>query len=294
MPVSDWLLVDGSSLIFRAFYGVPRSIVAPDGRPVNAIRGFLDMLGRVVTERQPAALAIASDEDWRPQWRVDLVPSYKAHRTAEPVPPELEPQMEALKEVLAAIGVDFQGVAEFEAEDVIATWARLAEEKAPGAKVEVLSGDRDLFSLVREGRLRVLFPERAGLAVVDEVELMRRYGVGGELYADFALLRGDPSDGLPGVAGVGERRARDMVQRWGRVEQMLEAGQLGEVAAEYLRRAALVVRPRADAPIGLPLGSRSSYPERPDQVTGLQEQLGIQGPVGRLLKALSSRPLTKA
>ena len=162
----DWLLVDGSSLIFRAFYGIPASVRSPDGRPVNAVRGFLDALSRLVTTREPQRLAIASDEDWRPQWRVDLIPSYKAHRTAEPMPPGLIPQMPIIQDVLSAIGVDFIGLKDYEAEDVIASWAA----KASGS-VEIASGDRDLFALIEDPRVSVLYPEKTGLMQVTEAEI---------------------------------------------------------------------------------------------------------------------------
>src|ERR1017187_3674748 len=162
----DWLFVDGSSLIFRAFHGVPRSVRSPDGRPVNAVRGFTDTLARLVLSRRPRRLAVASDEDWRPAWRVELIPSYKAHRTAEPIPPELEPQMPLIHDVLDAIGIDFIGLADYEAEDVIATWT----EKATGS-VEIVSGDRDLFALIEDPRVCVLYPEKRGLAVVTEAEV---------------------------------------------------------------------------------------------------------------------------
>ena len=132
----DWLLIDGSSMIFRAFYGVPASVRGPDGQPVNAIRGFLDALARLVAQRRPRQLAVASDEDWRPAWRVELIPAYKAHRVAEPVPPGLAPQMEVIAEILRAVGVDQVGVADHEAEDVIATWSALT-----AGTVEVVSGD---------------------------------------------------------------------------------------------------------------------------------------------------------
>src|SRR5438309_2383354 len=125
----DWLLVDGSSLIFRAFFGVPSSFRSPDGKPVNAVRGFMDRLARLVTDLRPGHLAVASDEDWRPRWRVDLIPSYKAHRVAEPIPPELAPQMPIIHDVLEAAGIEFVGVPEHEAEDVIASWtARIGDQ----------------------------------------------------------------------------------------------------------------------------------------------------------------------
>src|SRR5579872_3143407 len=135
----DWMLVDGSSMIFRAFHGVPTSVRSPDGRLANAVMGTLDRLARLVADRRPHRIAVASDEDWRPQWRVALLPEYKAHRVAEPVPPALIPQMPVIDAFLAAIGVDVVGAPGYEAEDVIATWAALT----PGT-VEIVSGDRDL------------------------------------------------------------------------------------------------------------------------------------------------------
>ena len=157
-----WLLIDGSSLIFRAFYGVPQAVRAPDGRPVNAVRGFLDTLARLIESRGPSRIAVAGDTDWRPAWRVALIPSYKLHRTAEPVPPELIPQMPVIDDFLEAIGIDAAGAPDFEAEDVIATWAHLAE-----GVVEIVSGDRDLFGLVRDPDRIVLYPEKGGPAVID-------------------------------------------------------------------------------------------------------------------------------
>ena len=179
----EWLLVDGSSLIFRAYYGVPQTTRAPDGTLVNAVRGTLDTLARLITERKPKRLALATDEDWRPDWRVELLPSYKEHRTAEPVPPSLEPQMPVIMECLEAVGIDTLGVAGYEAEDVIASLVARVE-----TPVEIYSGDRDLFSLIRHREIVVLYPEKTGLAVVDEAEVERRYSIPGRAYADFAIL----------------------------------------------------------------------------------------------------------
>ena len=203
----DWLFVDGSSLIFRAFFAVPQAVRAPDGRSVNAVRGFMDTMARVLPARRPVRLAVASDEDWRPAWRVELLPSYKAHRVAEPIPPDLDRQMPHIHRVLAAIGVDFVGAPDFEAEDVIASWVSQVD-----GTIEILSGDRDLFGLVDGARVRVLYPEKGGLAEVDDAEVERRYGVPAGSYSDFAVLRGDPSDGLPGLSGVGPKRAADLVR----------------------------------------------------------------------------------
>jgi 5'-3' exonuclease len=279
----DWLLIDGSSMIFRAFFGVPVSIRGPGGQPNNAVRGFLDALARLVTQRRPSHLAVASDEDWRPRWRVDLIPSYKAHRVAEPVPPLLAPQMPVIFDILGAIGVDHLGVADHEAEDVIATWSALA-----GGTVEVLSGDRDLFALVEDPRVSVLYPERGGLAIVDEAEVSRRYGVPGRRYADFAVLRGDPSDGLPGLRGVGAGRAAELIRRYGGVAEMLRDAPLGDADRDYLTRAMRVVEPVLDLPITLPPGRRDGYPDDPAAVAELAARHGVKGACDRLVAVLSA------
>jgi 5'-3' exonuclease len=280
--MADWMLVDGSSLIFRAFYGVPTSIRSPDGRPVNGVRGFMDRLATLVTEYRPARLAVASDEEWRPAWRVDLIPPYKAHRVAEPIPPELAPQMPIIHDVLDAVGVDFVGVPEMEAEDVIASWTARAGDQ----RVDIVSGDRDLFALVRDPFVRVLYPERKGLTPVDEAEVTRRYGVPGRRYADFAILRGDPSDGLPGLAGVGDKKAAELVTRYGGVEGLLASDRLGDADRDYLARAARVVPPVADLPVELPAGRRERYPADPERVVALAERHGLRSAFERLLKAL--------
>ncbi|HET9102704.1 MAG TPA: hypothetical protein VFN55_05070 [Solirubrobacteraceae bacterium] len=189
----DWLLIDGSSLLFRAYYGAVAS-ARINGGDADTIGGFLDRLARLVSDRRPSRLVIAEDQAWRPQWRVDLVAGDKAHRVAEPVPSGLAAALPVISELLAQIGIDVRRADEHEAEDVIATLARLV----PGT-VEIASGDRDLFALVQDPRVRVLYPERSGLAVIDEAEITRRYAIPGRRYADFAILRGDPSDGLPGT-----------------------------------------------------------------------------------------------
>jgi 5'-3' exonuclease len=279
----DWLLIDGSNLIFRAFYGVPSTAPGPDGQPVNAVRGFLDTLSRLLVQRRPRRLAVASDRDWRPAWRVALIPGYKAHRVAEPVPPLLVPQMAVIGELLAAIGIDQVGVVEHEAEDVIATWSALT-----AGTVEVASGDRDLFALVEDPRVRVLYPEKGGLAVIDEAEVTRRYDVPGRRYADFAVLRGDPSDGLPGLRGVGSRRAAELIRRHGGVAEMLRDAPLGDADRDYLVRAMRVVQPVLDLPITLPPGRRDRYPADPASVAALAARHGVKGACDRLVTALAA------
>ena len=277
----DWLLVDGSSMIFRAFYGVPAGDPGPDGFHVNAVRGFLERLARLIAQRRPRHLAVADDEDWRPDWRVDLIPTYKSHRVAEPVPPGLEPQLPVIRDLMAAIGVDMVGVADHEAEDVIATWTRLA----PGT-IEIASGDRDLFALVETPRVCVLYPERAGLAVIDEDEVTRRYDIPGRRYADFAILRGDPSDGLPGLRGVGAVTAAGMIRRHGDIAGVLRDRQFRDFDREYLEAAMRVVPPVDDLPIELPAGRRDSYPVDEATVRALAERYGLRDACTRLVSAM--------
>jgi 5'-3' exonuclease len=278
----DWLLIDGSSLIFRAFYGVPATVRSPDGRPVNAVRGFMETLARLVAGRRPGRLAVAGDDAWRPAWRVELIPSYKAHRTAEPIPPLLRPQMPVIESFLAAVGVDSAGAAEHEGEDVIATWTARA-----AGTVEIVSGDRDLFALVESPRVTVLYPEKTGLAVVDEAEVTRRYGIPGRAYGDFAVLRGDPSDGLPGLRGVGAAAAAALIRRYGGVESMLEEGRVSDGDRDYLARAIRVVRPVADLPIRLPAGRRDAYPADAATLASLNERHGLEASSRRLVEALN-------
>jgi 5'-3' exonuclease len=281
----EWLLVDGSSLIFRAFFGVPQTNRAPDGTLINAVRGFLDNLARIITDRRPRRVAVTTDEDWRPDWRVELLPSYKVHRTAEPVPHALEPQIPVIMDCLEAVGVDVVGLDDYEAEDIIASL--VTKVKPP---VEIVSGDRDLFSLIRDRDVIVLYPEKGGLAEVDEAEVARRYSIPGRAYGDFAILRGDPSDGLPGLAGVGAKKAADLVRRYGSVEAMLEAGVFRSSDAEYLEKARRVVPPVGDLKIEVPRGRRGHWPDDPALVEKLGARYGVAGSLKRLIEALKKMP----
>ncbi len=278
----DWLLVDGSSLIFRAYYGVPKTVKSPDGRDVNAARGFLETLTRLIGMRDPRHIAVAADADWRPEWRVALIPGYKAHRVAEPIPPGLIPQMPVIDDFLAAIGVDSGGVSDYEAEDVIATWTAHAS-----GSVEIISGDRDLFALIEDPRVIVLYPEKGGWTAVDEAEVTRRYAIPGRNYADFAILRGDPSDGLPGLKGVGAVAAASMVRTYGGIEGIVQAGRVKDTDREYLERAIRVVKPTDGLPIKLPPGARASYPADAERLAALVERHGLQAASARLVEALN-------
>lgn len=235
-PVTDRLmLLDSASLYFRAFYGVPDTVRAPDGTPVNAVRGFLDIISRLVTTYRPTHLVACWDDDWRPQWRVDLIPTYKTHRVAEVVavgpdveivPDPLEVQVPVIREALDALGIRIVGAAEHEADDVIGTLATRA-----AMPVDIVTGDRDLFQLVDDARdVRVVYTARgmSNLEVLTDASVVAKYGVLPSQYADFATLRGDSSDGLPGVAGIGEKTAATLLAAHGDLAGIVAAAQAGE------------------------------------------------------------------
>ncbi len=276
-------------MFFRAFYAIPQTMRGPGGTLINAVRGTLDTLARYVTDRSPQHIAFTTDEDWRPAWRVDLIPEYKVQWTGEPIPPALIPQVPIILDSLTAVGVDVVGLDEYEAEDIVATLA--SKVKPP---IEIASGDRDLFSQVRGRDIIVLYPQKGGMVEVDEAEVSRRYSIPGRAYADFAILRGDPSDGLPGIAGVGDKTAAELVRRHGSVAAMLKAGIFRSSDADYLEKALKVVPPVRDLPIEVPRGRRDRYPENPKRVEELSQKYGIASSFERLIKAMSGLPaLTK-
>jgi 5'-3' exonuclease len=297
------MLLDTPSLYFRAFFGVPDSITAPDGTPVNAVRGLLDFIARLVTDRTPTHLVAAMDYDWRPSFRVEAIPSYKAHRVAvgdeEQVPDALSAQVPVIEEVLAALGVPVVGVDGFEADDVIGTLAHTSPRP-----VDVVTGDRDLFQLVDDERgVRILYTAR-GVGrheVVDESTVTAKYGIPGRAYADFATLRGDPSDGLPGVPGVGEKTAAALVTRYGSLEGILAALDDGDTgmpagartklaaAREYLKVAPLVVEVARDVPVPEHDGELPSSPRDPQRLVELSERWGLDSSLNRVLTAFTAR-----
>jgi 5'-3' exonuclease len=277
-------------MFFRAFYAIPQTMRAPNGVLVNAVRGTLDTLSRYITDRRPRHVAFTTDEDWRPDWRVELIPGYKEQRTAEPIPPALIPQVPIILAALTAVGVDIVGLDGYEAEDIVASLA--AKVKPP---IEIASGDRDLFSQVHGRDIIVLYPQKGGPAEVDEAEVAKRYHIPGRAYSDYAILRGDPSDGLPGIPGIGDKTAAQMVTRYGSVEKMLEAGIFpNPVHADYLRKALKVVPPVRELKIKVPRGRRERYPDEPEVVELMGKKYGIQNNLERLIKALTSLQATTA
>lgn len=302
------LLLDSASLYFRAFYGVPDTVTAPDGTPVNAVRGFLDTIARLVTDRRPSRLVACWDDDWRPAFRVAAIPSYKEHRLAadggEEVPPALTAQVPVIVEALAALGVARVGAPGYEADDVIGTLTDRAVTSRARGGVEIVTGDRDLFQLVDDDAgVVVLYTARGlrNLEHVDQARLRERYGVAtGEAYADMAILRGDPSDGLPGVAGVGEKTAAGLLARHGSLAGLRAAvdAEDGTVSAtqrtrlraarDYLDVAPLVVRVARDAPVAEVDDALPATPADPEAVLALAERWNLGSPMTRVVEALSS------
>jgi len=278
------LLIDYSSLLFRAFHSLPDSV------PMQGVLGFLNMLARILADRRPDRVAVAVDDDWRPAFRTDALPSYKAHRVSDE--PDPVASQEALgREVLAALGFAVVGAAGFEAEDVIATLAAGAREP-----VQIVSGDRDLFALVRDPDVRVLYPLTGvtKLLEVDEAEITRRYGIPGRTYGDFALLRGDPSDGLPGVPGIGEKTASRLIAEHGSLARLLARTDLPAAVAarlhaarDYLERARRVVLPVATVPLPRVSLALPAQPAHPRTLARLGREHRLAGAIARVQAALA-------
>jgi 5'-3' exonuclease len=283
------MLLDTASLYYRAFYGMPETVTAPDGTPVNAVRGLLDMVARLVKDVRPGRLVACLDADWRPAFRVAAIPSYKAHRAepdgTEQTPPGLAVQIPMVTQVLEAAGVTIAEHAGYEADDVIATLA--ARSPTP---VDVVTGDRDLFQVVDDARgVRVLYTVRGigNIGAVDEAEVSKKYGIPGRAYADFAVLRGDPSDGLPGVPGIGEKTAAALINAFGGIDAIMEALDRGhggfpagtrkklEAARGYLEVAPTVVLTVTDVPLPEVDGTLPVSPPDPDLLTEIGAALGL-------------------
>ena len=303
------VLLDSASLYFRSYYALPDSMIAPDGTVVNAVRGFTDTIARILTDRGPTRLVACMDADWRPEFRVNALPSYKSHRVADPVnnveevPDTLTPQVPIILDVLDAFGFAVAEAAGYEADDVIGTLAH-REKTDP---VEVVTGDRDLFQVVRYAPTpaSVVYVGRgwAKAEVLGPPELAAKYSLpaenAGAAYADMALLRGDASDGLPGVASIGEKTAAKLITKYGSLEGLLTAAAASPSdvplrvrsaltdAADYVAVAPLVVRVALDADV---------VQDRDDQVPAvardlgrvreLQEKWDLGASIDRLLAAL--------
>ena len=301
------LLLDSASLWYRAFYGLPQSMVSPSGQPVNAIRGYLDSIARMAVTYQPDRIVACLDGDWRPSWRTDLIPEYKANRIEEESDDGslsdaaeeleiLEAQVPVIMEVLDAIGIPLIGIDDYEADDVIATLS----VREPGPTF-IVTGDRDLFQLVDDKRKVKVAYIAKGISqheLVDLKWIKNRYEIPGDRYALFATFRGDPSDGLPGARGIGPKGAATIANSFATIEEVIEAANNSNSklsaslqkkileSAEYLRKAEIVVNCVDDlrlpkGPFNLPKKVLNSK-----ALEILSKSYGIDSSVKRLLSAL--------
>ncbi len=300
--VDSLMLLDTASLYYRAFYGMPETVTAPDGTPVNAIRGLLDAMARLVRDYRPGRLVACLDADWRPAFRVAAIPGYKLHRAepdgTEQTPPGLAVQIPLITQVLIAAGIAIAEHEGYEADDVIATLAAQAAQP-----VDVVTGDRDLFQLVDDKRrVRVLYTIKGlgKLEPVTEAEVAKKYDIPGDRYADFAVLRGDPSDGLPGVPGVGEKTAAALIKAFGDLDNLknaLDKGHGGfppgtrkklEAARGYLDVAPSVVRTATDVPLAGDIdGTLPAVPPDQELLTEMGTDLGLGSSLTRFRAAVT-------
>ena len=301
------LLLDSASLWYRAFYGLPQSMVSPSGQPVNAIRGYLDSIARMAVTYQPDRIVACLDGDWRPSWRTDLIPEYKANRIEEESDDGslsdaaeeleiLEAQVPVIMEVLDAIGIPLIGIDDYEADDVIATLS----VREPGPTF-IVTGDRDLFQLVDDKRKVKVAYIAKGISqheLVDLKWIKNKYEIPGDRYALFATFRGDPSDGLPGARGIGPKGAATIANSFATIEEVIEAANNSNSklsaslqkkileSAEYLRKAEIVVNCVDD--LRLPKGP-FNLPKKVVNSKALEilaKSYGIDSSVKRLLSAL--------
>ena len=297
------MLLDTASLYYRAFYGMPETVTAPDGMPVNAIRGLLDAIARLVKDYRPARLVACLDADWRPAFRTAAIPGYKAHRAepdgSEQTPPGLAVQVPLITQVLLAAGIALAEHDGYEADDVIATLAAQAAQP-----VDVVTGDRDLFQLVDDERqVRVLYTVKGlgRLEPVTEADVAKKYDIPGDRYADFAVLRGDPSDGLPGVPGIGEKTAAALIRAFGdlaALKSALDKGHGGfppgtrkklEAARGYLDVAPPVVATARDVPLAADIdGSLPAVPPDEEVLTEVGAELGLGSSLTRFRAAVTA------
>lgn len=300
------LLLDSASLYFRAFFGVPEQGRSPSGTPTNAVRGFADMIATLVTAHSPTHAVACWDDDWRPQWRVDLIPTYKTHRllegsdVVEESPDDLTPQVPVIRDLLAAVGIPRVGAAGYEADDIIGT---LAHRHGGAMAVDIVTGDRDLLQLVDDARaVRVLYTGKGGVRepdVATEAFLQERYAVpDGRAYLEMSVLRGDTSDGLPGVKGIGDKTAAALIAEFGSLSALRAAVDSGdprlkgarranlEAAGAYLDVAPTVVAVAHD--VALPPQEYALPTEIADPalLDDLVATYGLESPVRRLLTAL--------
>lgn len=295
------MLIDSASLWYRAYYGMPHTLKAPDGTPVNAIRGYIDMSARLISVYRPNRIVACLDGDWRPSWRIELFPDYKANRLeeesdAEEEPETLTPQIPILLDLLDLFGIPVVGVDDYEADDVMATYAE--NEKGP---TRIVTGDRDLFQVVDDKRdIKVVYLAK-GISqhdLVDKAYIANKYGIPGDRYALFAMFRGDPSDGLPGVRGIGEKGAALIANNFADIHAALAGAHSGHDAlpaalakkiiagSDYLAIAPRVVHVARNAPLPRVDLAMPKAPSDLSAIYAFKERYGLGASVDRLIAAL--------
>jgi 5'-3' exonuclease len=295
------MLIDAASLWYRAYYGLPSSIKAPDGRRAGAVRGFFDGLAVLARKYSPTGMVCCLEGNWRPEWRIELMPAYKAARAlpdgSEDTPEGLEDQVAAIEALLPALGVATATHPRFEADDVIATLAARTAEP-----VIVVTGDRDLFQLVDDERDRKVVYLARGISkaeLFDGEAVATKFGVAPEHYVDFAVLRGDPSDGLPGVKGIGAKTAVTLVNTFGGIAGLKAAAaedgsDLPErqrkaisEAGDYLDRAVKTSTVVADVDVPLIDATLPVSPKDPARVEALAAEWGVASALKRFHEAIA-------
>ena len=295
------LLLDSASLWYRAYYGMPDTLLSPHGEPINAIKGFLDMSSRLISQYQPSRLVACLEGDWRPSWRVDLFPGYKANRLdesgGEEEPDTLGPQIPILLDLLEAFGIPMVGVDDYEADDIMATFS--VKERGP---TFVATGDRDLFQLVDDKRRVKIVYLAKGISnhdLVDRAWVSNKYGIPGDRYALFAMIRGDASDGLPGVRGIGEKGAAHIANHFRTIEEALEAAHAADErlpsnlrkklieGANYIAIAPTIVHCALDVPIPPMSITIPTRPENMEKIWQFKEDYGLGSSIDRMIAALN-------
>ena len=294
------MLLDSASLWYRAYFGMPDTLLSPSGEPVNAIRGYLDMTSKLISIYKPKRLVACIEGDWRPSWRVDLFPEYKANRLdvegEEEEPDTLGPQIPILLDLLEAFKIPIVGVDDYEADDVMASYT--VSEPGP---IKIVTGDRDLFQLVDDKRKISVVYLAKGIANHDLVDLpwiAEKYDIPGERYALFAMIRGDASDGLPGSRGIGEKGAAIIAKQFENLEEVMLAAKNNDErltpnarkklleSADYARIAPKLVHCALDVPLPKLNIDLPKRPNNLDEIYQYQRDYGLGASVDRLIAAL--------
>ncbi len=294
------MLLDSASLWYRAYFGMPDTLLSPSGEPVNAIRGYLDMTSKLISIYKPKRLVACIEGDWRPSWRVDLFPEYKANRLdvegEEEEPDTLGPQIPILLDLLEAFKIPIVGVDDYEADDVMASYT--VSEPGP---IKIVTGDRDLFQLVDDKRKISVVYLAKGIANHDLVDLRwiaEKYDIPGERYALFAMIRGDASDGLPGIRGIGEKGAAIIAKQFENLEEVMLAAKNNDErltpnarkklleSADYAGIAPKLVHCALDVPLPKLNIDLPKRPNNLDEIYQYQRDYGLGASVDRLIAAL--------